>query len=31
MLTPNQMHKQNKIQMKTYKSKKLNNDNIVQF
>ena len=22
MLTPNQMHKQNKIQMKTYKSKK---------
>jgi transposase InsO family protein len=31
MLTPNQMHKQNKIEMKTYKSKKLNNDVIVQF
>lgn len=31
MLTPNQMHQQNKIQMKTYKSKKLNNEVIVQF
>lgn len=31
MLTPNQMHKQNKIEMKTYKSKKLNNEVIVQL
>ncbi|MGO2401492.1 MAG: IS3 family transposase [Mesonia sp.] len=31
MLTPNQMHKQSKIEMKTYKSKKLNNDVIVQL
>lgn len=31
MLTPNQMHKQNKIVMKTYKSKKLNNNFIVQL
>ena len=31
MLTPNQMHQQSKIEMKTYKSKKLNNDIIVQF
>ena len=31
MLTPSQMHKQNKLEMKTYKSKKLNNDVIVQL
>ena len=31
MLTPNQMHKQSKIEMKTYKSKNLNNDVIVQI
>ncbi|WP_050807289.1 IS3 family transposase [Bizionia argentinensis] len=31
MLTPNQMHKQSKIEMKTYKSKKLNNQVIVQL
>jgi len=31
MLTPVQMHKQNKLEMKTYKSKKLNNDVIVQL
>jgi len=31
MLTPVQMHKQNKLKRKTYKSKKLNNDIIVQL
>lgn len=31
MLTPNQMHKQNKIKMKTYKSKKLSNEVITQL
>ncbi|WP_215731631.1 integrase core domain-containing protein [Bizionia saleffrena] len=31
MLTPNQIHKQCKIEMKTYKSKKLNNGVIVQL
>ena len=31
MLTPMQMHKQNKLRRKTYKVKKLNNDNIVQL
>jgi len=31
MLTPIQMHKQNKLKPKTYKSKKLNNDIIVQL
>ncbi|MGO3810918.1 IS3 family transposase [Mesonia sp.] len=31
MLTPNQMHKQSKVEMKTYKSKKLNNEVIVQL
>jgi len=31
MLTPNQMHKQSKIEIKTYKSKKLNKDVLVQF
>ncbi|MGO3283424.1 MAG: IS3 family transposase [Mesonia sp.] len=31
MLTPEMMHKQNNIEMKTYKSKKLNNEVIVQL
>ena len=31
MLTPQQMHKQNKLKRKQYKSKKLNNDIIVQL
>jgi transposase InsO family protein len=31
MLTPAQMHEQNKLEMKTYKSKKLNNEVIVQL
>ena len=31
MLTPEQMHKQNKLKRKQYKSKKLNNDIIVQL
>jgi len=31
MLTPIQMHKQNKLKRKQYKTKKLNNDIIVQF
>jgi len=31
MLTPNIMHKQSKLKRKQYKSKKLNNDNIVQL
>ena len=30
MLTPNQMHQQNKLKRKTYKSKNLNNSTIVQ-
>jgi transposase InsO family protein len=31
MLTPKQMHQQNKLKRKQYKSKKLNNDLIVQL
>jgi len=31
MLTPNKMHQQSKLKRKTYKSKKLNNDVIVQL
>ncbi|SDW53409.1 Integrase core domain-containing protein, partial [Aequorivita viscosa] len=31
MLTPRQMHEQNKLKRKQYKSKKLNNDVIVQL
>jgi len=31
MLTPIQMHKQDKLKRKHYKSKKLNNDIIVQL
>ncbi|WP_425402525.1 hypothetical protein [Gelidibacter mesophilus] len=31
MLTPMQMHQQNKLKRKQYKSKKLNNDVIVQL
>jgi len=31
MLTPNKMHKQNKLKRKVYKTKKLNNDIIVQL